>query len=187
MWVLPEKKLCFLANPKTASLSTAYTLEVLGFQHYGSQHCTPEQSGWDRRNEIDSSWTTFCTIRNHFDVMVSWYFHNTRRPNSSKYFGLSFEHFLYQWADNPKWFKNGLMYWERNPWCNVILRYECLQDDFAHLLMQHDLPLTKLQVHNVSKNRKRRPYHEFYTSHSIAFMKDKFGVEMRLLSYEFGI
>lgn len=187
MWVLPKKKLCFLANPKTASLATAYTLTSLGFEHYGSQHCTPEQSGWSRRGEIDNTWTVFCTIRNHFDVLVSWYFHNTKRPGTSKYFGWPFERFLYEWVDHPTWFRNGQMYWERNPLCNVILRYECLQDDFTHLLMQFDLPITKLQVHNVSKNRRRRSYQEFYTSSSIEFIEDKFGVEMRSLNYWFGV
>lgn len=75
------------------------------------------------------------------------------------------------------------MYWERNPSCNRILRYESLQDDFNDLLVDHDLPKTKLQVHNVSQNRRGRAYHSFYTPKSIEFMNDQFGAEMRLLNY----
>lgn len=183
MWILPEKQICFLANPKTASLATAYTLETLGFEHYGSQHCIPASSGWQHWQKIDNTWTIFCTVRNHFDVMVSWYFHNTRTPGTSKYFGHPFERFLYEWADNQKWFRDNKMYWERTPLCNNILRYEILQTDFNSLLISCGLPLTQLQQHNVSKNRKKRHYHNFYTKKSIKFMEDKFGVEMGLYNY----
>lgn len=182
MWVLPEKQMCFLANPKTASLATAFTLETLGFKHYGDQHCTPQGSGWSRREEIDDTWTIFCTVRHHYDVMVSWYFHNTRTP-ASKYFGYPFERFLYEWACNPEWFQNNRMYWKHYPLCNKVLRYEFLQADFHQLLIFSGLPLTTLQVHNVSKNRRGRQYQGFYSPKSSAFMEDKFGAEMCLLNY----
>lgn len=183
MWVLPEKKMCFLANPKTASFATAHTLETLGFLHYGDQHCTPDRSGWDRRQEIDSSWTIFCTVRNHFDTMVSWYFHQTARPGKSEYFGQPFETFLYAWVHNPRYFREGQMYWERNPWCSHVLRFETLQVDFNDLLTSHNLPTTVLQVHNVSKNRKRRPYQAFYSAASVKFMCGHFGDEMAKFGY----
>ena len=179
MWIFPEKRLCFLANPKTASLATAFTLETLGFKTCGGQHCTPDQAGW---GQIDNTWTVFCTVRNHFDVMVSWYFHNIRTP-VSECFGLSFEQFLYMWTTNSEWFRNNQMYWERNPWCNRILRYEMLQSDFNELLVSCKLPLIQLQRHNVSKNRKGRDFHGFYTEKSIKFMEDKFGAEMESLNY----
>ena len=183
MWVLPEKKMCFLANPKTASLATAHTLMSLGFKHYGDQHCTPDRSGWNHRQEIDNTWTIFCTVRNHFDTMVSWYFHQTCRPGKSKYFGKTFECFLYEWAFNLRYFRAGKMYWERNPWCNRVLRFESLQSDFDSLLESCDLPVTDLQVHNVSENRKRRTFQEFYSAASIEFMQEQFGDEMGSLQY----
>jgi len=183
MWILPEKKMCFLANPKTASLATGYTLQALGFEQYGSQHATPDRSGWNRRDEIDDTWTVFCTVRNHYDVFVSWYFHNTRTPGTSKYFGWTFERFLYKWVDNLEWFRSGQMYWERNPWCNQVLRYETLQTDFNRLLRLHNLPALQLQIQNVSKNRRCRAYHEFYSAKSVQFIENKFGAEMGLLNY----
>lgn len=185
MWVLPEKKMCFLANPKTASLATAHTLESLGFVHYGDQHCIPACSGWNRRQEIDSSWTIFCTVRNHFDTMVSWYFHQTARPGKSKYFGQPFETFLYEWVHNSRYFRDGQMYWERYPLCNKVLRFESLQYDFDCVLTSHDLPATPLQVHNVSKNRKRRAFQELYSEASVKFMRETFGDEMELLDYAY--
>lgn len=183
MWVLPEKRMCFLANPKTASLATAFTLETLGFEHYGDQHAPPAGSGWEHRDEIDGTWTTFCTVRNHFDTMVSWYFHQTRTPGTSKYFGWPFEKFLYTWAQNPRWFRDGKMYWERWPLCNKVLRYETLQAGFDELLASHEFPQTMLQVHNVGKNREKRAHHAFYSEKSIEFMRDTFGAEMCLLNY----
>lgn len=185
MWVLPEKQMCFLANPKTASLATAHALETLGFKHYGDQHSTPIRSGWNRWQEVDDTWTIFCTVRNHFDVFVSWYFHNTRTPGTSKYFGYPFERFLYEWAFNPKWFHNNEIYWERRPWCNKILYYETLQADFDNLLVSCGLPATQLQQYNISKNRKGRHYREFYTESSIRFIEDKFGPEMILFNYRY--
>ncbi len=127
-------------------------------------------------------WTIYCVIRNHFDVMVSWWFHNTRNAVSA-HFGTSFEQFLYIWAHEGRWFKDGRMYWERNPYCNRILRYETLQRDFDTLLAAHNMPATKIQVHNVSVNRKGRDSTTFYSSKSTQFMYDFFGAEMEELGY----
>ncbi len=184
MWILPEKKICFLANPKTASLATAQTLEMLGFKSFGDQHCIPAASGWRRWQEIDDTWIVFSTVRNHFDLMVSWFFHNTKTPAASKYFGWPFERFLYEWAHNPKWFRNNQVYWERTPLCNRILRYETLQTDFCDLLTGCGLQDLTLQVANVSKNRRARAHHGFYSKKSIEFMVSKFGAEMSLYNYD---
>ena len=115
--------------------------------------------------------------------MVSWYHHQTSHPDKSKYFGKTFEWFLYDWAFNPRYFRGGKMYWERNPWCTRVLRFESLQTDFDSLLESCGLPATVLQVHNVSENRKRRAYSEFYSSVSIEFMQEQFGDEMESLQY----
>ncbi len=183
MWVLPEKKICFLANPKTASLATAFALNSIGFKHFGDQHCIPSASGWEQRHDIDKTWIIFSTVRNHYDAMVSWYFHNTRAPEASKYFGHPFERFLYEWATNPEWFCDGQMYWKRVPLCNRILRYETLQADFSALLNSCNLPVVKIELHNVSKNRKGRDWQGFYTEKSIQFMEATFGGEMRKYGY----
>ncbi len=193
MWTNSDKRLCFLANPKTASSAMAHTLHTLGFQTIGGQHCTPPQSCWrhwpvvktqlnNPAKQIEKPWTIFCVVRNHFDVMVSWWYHNTQNAGA-KFFGHSFEQFLYAWVHEPKWFKDGQMYWERNPYCNLVLRHETLQADFDKLLTSHGLPATKLQVHNVSKRRKGKCYSAFYSEKSIKFMYDTFGAEMISLGY----
>ena len=93
---------------------------------------------------------------------------------------------MYNWTFNPRYFRDGKMYWERNPWCNHVLRFERLQPDFDGLLLTHELPMTDLQVHNVSANRKLRPYSEFYSAKSIEFMQEQFGDEMESLQYGYG-
>ncbi len=183
MWILPEKKICFLANPKTASLATAIALNSLGFIHFGDQHCVPEASGWKHWQEIDDSWVIFSTVRNHYDVLVSWYFYQTRTPAASKYFGWPFERFLYEWATNPEWFRDGRLYWKRTPLCDRILRYEILQTDFSALLNSCDIPAVKIELHNVSLNRKGRDWRMFYSEKSMQFMKDIFGDEMKQYGY----
>lgn len=185
MWIMPEKKMCFLANPKTASSSMGFTLHSLGFQSIGDQHCIPETSSWRHWPTIDDSWTVFCTVRSHMEVLVSWYLHQTKTP-SAPYFGWQFESFFYNWVANPKWFyspapKMGQMYWQRNPLCNVILRHETLQADFDKLLMENHLPATKMQVHNVSK--RKRDYSEYYSTKSLDYLTDYFKVEMTQLGY----
>jgi hypothetical protein len=181
MWILPEKKMCFLANPKTASSSMGHTLHSLGFETIGDQHCIPETSGWRHWPVISKdSWTIFCTVRYHMQVMVSWYLHNTKTP-SAPYFGWPFEAFFYAWLDNPKWFRSGQMYWERSPLCNVILRHETLQADFDKLLAEHDLPATQMQVHNVSK--RKRDHSEYYSPKSLDYLTEHFKVEMTELGY----
>lgn len=177
--------MCFLANPKTASSATGHTLHSLGFQSIGDQHCIPETSSWRHWPTIDDSWTVFCTVRSHMEVMVSWYLHQTKTP-SAPYFGFTFEAFLYNWMHNPKWFnirepKRAQMYHERTPLCNVILRYETLQHDFDKLLAEHDLPATVLQVHNVSKRKK--DHSEYYSTKSLDYLTDYFKVEMTQMGY----
>ena len=193
MLINTDKRICFLANPKTASAAMGHTLLSLDFQTMGGQHCTPPQSSWrhwpviqkQRENPekpYENPWTIFAVIRNHFDVMVSWWFHNTTNAVSA-YFGTPFEQFLYKWVHEGRWFKDGKMYWERNPYCNMILRYETLQRDLDVLLVANDLPATKLQVHNVSMRRKGRDFRTFYSAKSIQFMYDVFGAEMEELGY----
>jgi len=145
----------------------------------------PASSGWKHWRDIDDTWTTFCTVRNHLDVFVSWYYYTSKTPKETKYFSWPFEKFLYTFVDEPKWFRDGKMYWERTPLCNRILRYETLQRDLDDLLTVNFLPPTPLEVHNVSKARKGRDYHEFYTEKSIAFMEDRFGEEMELYGYRY--
>jgi hypothetical protein len=184
MWVHPKKQMCFLANPKTASTATYLALEILDFEYYGNQHCTPDRSKWDYWREINNDWTIFCTIRNHYDVMVSWFFHNIRKPGLH-FYGQSFETFLYEYVKWQNWFRDGKMYWERNPWCNKILRYEALQKDFDQLLIAHNFPIIKLEIHNASKNRKGQNYRDFYSDATKEFMEEFFGDEMEELGYSF--
>ena len=186
MWILPEKKMCFLANPRTASSAMGNTLHSLGFVTIGDQHCTPETSGWRHWPVISKDdWTVFCTVRSHMEVMVSWYLHQTKTP-SAPYFGFTFESFLYTWIETPLWFrsrepKRAQMYWQRNPLCNVVLRHKYLQADFDKLLMEHDLPATQMQIHNVSKRKK--DHSEYYTPKTLDFLQNHFKVEMTELGY----
>jgi hypothetical protein len=114
--------------------------------------------------------------------MVSWYLHLSRKPNEA-FFGWPFEAALFCHLDNPLWFKKGRMYWERNPLCNVVLRYETLQADFDKLLADHDLPATELQVHNVSKQRRGRDSMSFYSDKAADFLAHYFKAEMTELGY----
>ena len=60
---------------------------------------------------------------------------------------------------------------------------QTLQSDFNTLLMAHNMPATKLQVHNVSTQRKGRDSSTFYNAKSTQFMYDVFGTEMEELGY----
>lgn len=169
MYVHEEKKVCFIAHPRTASTATGKVL--LGKLDFGQ--CI-NHHGF-KPGLIPKDWTVFATVRNPFDLLVSWYWHKRR------------EHEFPEWLpiflkESNEFLDKGLFF--GLPYCTHVLRYENLQDDFNQVIVEAGFPPTEIPQHNVSLRRDDRPLSDYYDFKLINLMKTHFDTEIQSHGYE---
>lgn len=177
MYILEEHNLGFIAHPKTASTATQMVLQDLGAKLYGNHHEVKEDHC---RRILDSGGLIISTIRNPFDLFVSWYFHYAKRRGTRKM--ESFKEWLPYILKHPNaYMKRGLFYGLK--WTNRILRFESLQSDFDRVLTECTVTKVIIQPYNVSHNRKEKPYQWMYNAELISLVLEYCGDQM--LDYQF--
>jgi len=166
MYVHEGAKLIFLANPRTASTSVAKALMEIGFTQEGKHH-SPLECRLD-------GWTSFTTVRNHWDAALSWVLaHN---------FPMSVDS-LERALDNEYISENEM--WGIHANADHLLEYSTLYRDLSRFLSLFSLPPVRLPKENVSANRKGRHYREFYTDETRDYIYNRFKEEIERLGYEF--
>ena len=177
MYILDN--LAFIAHPKSASTATMEVLRTLGAQLYGNHHEVRED--WCRPI-LESDGLVMSTIRNPFDVMVSWYFHYANRRK-----GVVMEPFK-EWLpwilDHPNPYLGQGMFFGL-PWTNRVLRYENLQADFDSALSEVGLEPVAIPLANVSHLRERCPYQEMYIPKLRGLIEQHFEDELSDYGYSF--
>lgn len=175
MYILEEFNLGFIAHPKTASSATQRVLRGLGARLYGNHHAAEER--WCRPI-LDSGGIIMSTIRNPYDLLVSWYFHYKQRAERR-----SFKEWLPQQLANPNdYIRKGLFYGLQ--WTNRVLRYEALQSDFNAVLVEMGLGPITIKPFNVSIKREGRPYQQMYDLELIHLVQRHFGDVIAEHGYE---
>jgi hypothetical protein len=141
MYLHHEKKLGFIAHPRTASSATSHTLMEMGFEIVHGHH--------GMGNILYADWKFFCTVRNPFDVLVSWYFSQKREQD----FDLWLPIFLRtcQFLQGPR------MFFGRSV-CTHVMHCETLQDDFDGLCGDFGFRPRTIERRNVSPLRKYKGY-----------------------------
>ncbi len=149
----------YIAHPKTASSATKDALcKNFGAEIQGQHHCVDEECC---RSILESGGIVMATIRNPYDLLVSWYFHYKQRRGTTANDMKSFETWLPQQLSNPnQYIRKGLFY--GLPWANRVLRFENLQTDLDAVLVEAGLAPVTLEQFNVSRHREGRPYREMY-------------------------
>jgi len=145
MYVHHEKKIGFIAHPRTASSATAHTLMKMGFEIVNSHH-----GMWDVLND---EWKFFCTVRNPFDVLVSWFYSQRREK--------PFDLWLPEFLSGCQFLQGPRMFFGR-PNCTHVLHFETLQDDFDGLCNDMGFQPTTIEHRNVSVNRKPQGFMTYY-------------------------
>ena len=170
MYVNTEKKVAFIAHPRTASQATAKTLvDKLGFKLRMSHHVY---------GESPSSWTVFATVRNPFDLLVSWYYLEISKTKHDELF----ETWLRKCVANPnEYIQRGLFFALYQ--CTDVLHFENLQEEFDQLMEKLDLPPTKILLKNVSEKREGRDFNTYYNPELTKLVMDRFGRTVRELDY----
>ena len=160
----------FIAHPKTGSTSVMSVLLDLGFQQCGGHHDVARE--W-----VDGLWVIGATVRNPWDVMVSWWFH---KGNDRKG---TFADWLPQAIRDNHFIRQGLFYGLK--YATHVLRYESLDHDWVQYLRAAHLPLRALPQHNVGGGRDGQHYREFYTPATRDVVAQAFAAEINQLEYIF--
>lgn len=161
MYINTDKRLAFIAHPRTASNSIRVALERRGFHNVVSHHhCA----------EAPDDWTVFAVVRDPFDLMVSWYYleiSKTKRP-------IPFPDWLRERMAHPnEYMQRGLFFGLE--FCTDILHYENLQEEFDQLMTQVGLPRIHLPMRNVSMDRVGKKFVDYYTPELIDLVVGRFG------------
>lgn len=129
------------------------------------------------------SWFVFCTVRNPWDLAVSWILRwfSLYKPDDTpeKIDADTAERII-----NRAWFvENGRMFFHLGD-VDHFVRYETLDSGLAKLLARFDLELPELPWYNRSMVD-RGPYQEHYTEDGAQYIADRFEEEIGELGYEF--
>lgn len=169
--------LVFLAHPRTASVAIKWTLSDLGTLRQISGH-----HGMDE-TQISSGALVFATVRNPWDLFVSWWF--KRRAERSPFYGFPLEEFMpLLYKNNGQYFKGGKLFY-MTEYTNTILSYEHLQAHFDLMLVGIGYSPKDLVIANKSDNRPSRSYREYYTSASKRWVAETFAEEIEKYGYQF--
>ncbi len=180
MYVIEDKNFGYIAHPKTASSATSRAVrDTLGAKPKGNHHDAKEE--WCRPI-LDSGGIIMATIRNPYDLMVSWYFHYAaRRPGTLME---PFKEWLPTQIENPNdYMKRGLFFGLR--WANRIVRFEHLQEDFDNVCVQIGLKYAIIEPFNISLKREGRTYQEMYDADLRELIQQNFATELDQGGYTF--
>jgi hypothetical protein len=171
----PDYKILFLEQPRTGNRAVGQWLLQCGGRKVGQgrHHIL----GVDFEKYRKESIRVVSTVRNHWDYIISWY-HFSRWSEGWKG---TFEQFIEFLATrDDRFFKPGKFFWCYQPLSEIVMRYETLAEDFAHVLGRADpvdLPKVGLSV--------RKPYREYYDSYVANKVHDIWGDEIEDWGYEF--
>lgn len=170
MYLVPSKKLIFLSQPKTGSTSIAHAvLNQLGGFPCGGHHSTPEANGFDT-----TGWKTVTVVRNHFDVIVSWW-HYSKCTNQT--LDKFIDDFVEVNGHVKRVGREYSLYHTYPPLADVLLRYETLQKDFNEVCAE-EVPLPRF---NTSKHD---PFQVYYKPRVIQKVRTLFKSEIAKYGYK---
>lgn len=196
-----ERRICYLANPKTASQTTALALRKNSEFWAVTDHHDPwdadygdrdvVEMGMDKDAREDWLWrghptfTYFAVIRNPFDTLASWF---ELSKSSIRFDGIGPE-----WWDafkvlHPKAFPaKGLFLYPRRrpPGRFIYLKYENLQTEIGWLAAQHRFPDPgTLPVIGATRN-KRPDYRSYYDEAQREWVEEEFAFDLEAGGYSF--
>jgi len=189
MYVHPGKRLAYLSNPKTASLSTAEALLLRGFVPVTSP-AGMETAAWraSKPSRIEhhrtlsrhpgAGWNVACAVRNHWDAWLSWYFYAGRPTVRFDAAWMRGFHARFEQTYFPL---PGRMWGLQEAFADTVLRYEVLESDLARWV---GAPV-ELEVVNASGARGGRARFELYDEDAREYVASTFGAEIARFGYAF--
>ena len=159
MYINHLDEIVYIAHPRTASSATSHVLLKNGFEIVtGHHHVDPEL--------IPPEYRVMMTVRNPFDVLVSWYYNQKREQKS-------FTEWLPVFLNaSVPLLDDGLFFGQK--YATHVMRYETLQDDFDDVC--HSLGLSKMTIpfRNVSKQREGHQFMGHYNFRTAMMVTERF-------------
>lgn len=175
MYVHDEKKLCFLASPRTASRAWRDSLLHLGFRRVGAHHTGPSD-GFDV-----SGYHTFCLVRNHWDTVLSWWFYR----HGPKYESAPSLDWISRHATvNSYMSRKGLFH--HAPYCDTVLKFESIATAYRDFLQTFEFKEVPPLLHTGrSLARHNRTYHQYFNPEVRRFVEWAWAEEIEKFGYQF--
>lgn len=163
-------RLCFILPPKCATRSIEKALNSLGAELFDGRHgVCPKQ--------LASCPVRIASIRNPFDVLVSWYHYSDYGYVSGRSF---FQYLQYDCNKNTHLLTSCLPHADL---ANKYIRYEDdLELQLNIILSDSKYPQVKLDKIGESD---RRPYWDYYDLNSKGFVENKYYKDLDKYEYSF--
>lgn len=178
MYIIPEFKFAYIANPRTGSKAIREALmKYRNAELVGSHHTTPKDHP---EIKFGPDWTVCATVRNHWDTMVSWWFKIERVERAMT----PLMEFLPRFCEgNPNFVNANRLWWAGEGYVNTYLRYEQLQADFDQALVKAGM--APLDLPRVVDSHRNGPYQVFYKRDTSRWVGSYFAEEIQKLGYKF--
>ena len=181
MYVCPEIQVIFLSQPRTASRSCAAFLKAhTPVRTVGGHH---DMDIAELRFRKRDGWRVVTAVRNHYDILVSWWHHNPYWFGRQRGIEPSFDRYVRQFTFHAKnkYARPHKMYWRFQPEATHIVRYENLWDDLS-AAVGIPAPMSARPAIGVSN---RKPYSEYFDDETRLFIADYYTDEIAEYGYEF--
>jgi hypothetical protein len=133
---------------------------------------------------LSGKYKTFCSVRNPFDRMISWWKFTGRRCRTD----LSFRDFIFEPRIKTEvLFRNLTDFITINENISVenFIRFEHLQDDFDEMCNTVKIPRRQLPHKNTGEHKPGH-YTEYYDDETIARVGEIFKADLEMFNYKFG-
>ena len=179
MYIIPEKKFCYIASPRTGSKSVAKALtEQRNAVLVGSHHTTPEDNP---EAGVDDSWVVCAAVRNHWDALASWWFKIEGGPGKMT----PMIKFLPRFCRlNKRYAGDGQLWRDATQYANQLIRYEWLSADLDTALVTAGMCPVELP-HIRDSKRTMTAYQVFYKRDTASWVGKNFATEIKNYGYKF--
>jgi hypothetical protein len=173
MIVLADK-LAFIGHPRTASRATARALKRAGCDDIGNHHDVV-------KGEYDKE-IVACTVRNPFDIVVSWYFNWHYDERGKRHRACEFDTWVMGGCKSVDYMKASTYFYGLRH-ANRVLRFETLEADLERLMLDCGLEPVATEPYGVLK--RDRDYRVYYNDRTRDAIEKKFARDFELTGYKF--
>lgn len=182
MYVTPNKKFAFIAHPRTASRATGKSLCLPHFEKTGHHNFDRELC----KRITGSGGIVACTVRNPYDLVVSWFFNEHFREEGRHKPGEFIPWVLKNRLKHNQWLRMDIgvdLYHYGLPVCNHVLRYEELEKNLRHLATLTGHPYCQTAPYGVLP--RDRDYRVYYNDETQEIVANHFARDFEKTGYTF--
>jgi hypothetical protein len=169
-----ERRLHYLAMPRTGSQATSSALRLLGARRKSTHHCLSDYATLVRPED-----TVITTVRNPWDWFPSFW--NLQQCPGK------FNRFVRETCEKSKWLWRNPdctrceLFWHYVPKATVVMRFETLHEDLTKVMKDFghetiDLPVVGRQ--------KDKFYRDYYDNPTIEYVRIRFKDELAKWGYK---